>query len=361
MRATLIAALALIVLAAVWAAKGWRGGGLPGSRPAKDLTVLFLGTDGGRLDGNTDTIVLARVEPSRRRVAALWIPRDTRVTIPGRGPGKINAANPAGGPELAVRAVEQLLDVKIDYYVLMDFKAAARVIDQLGGVEVDVPADMDYDDPTQDLHIHLRRGRQRLNGEQALAFARFRKLALGDIDRTRNQQALVAALLDRLLSPAGLVRLPGAIRTAFDSSRTNASLADLAALTRAVRGGGWALVSETLPGAFLDLHGISYWSVDPGRARAAWADLLAGQTRPPLEERAAPSGRKSAGATSPGAGRGTGAAPEGDGAAAAGPAGGAPAGSAGAEDGAPGSTEPDGAGTDGAGAGGVDAGAEPRP
>lgn len=285
--AALLFALAAAVIAAVWIAQHQRGTLGPG---AKSVNVLFLGTDSGRLEGNTDTIVLAHIDPAQRMMAALWIPRDTRVSIPGHGPGKINAANPAGGPRLALATTESLLDVQIDYYVLADFQAAARVIDHLGGVEVDVPENMNYDDPTQDLHIHLRKGRQHLNGEQAIGFARFRQDALGDIARTQHQQALVSALLERVLSPVGLARLPGAVRIALDNSRTNATPADLAGLVASVRRGDWTVVTETLPGAFLDLNGVSYWSVDAGRAQAAWADLLGGRTRPTIEGQAQPGG-----------------------------------------------------------------------
>lgn len=282
----LVLTLSMLVIGASRIAGGRYQGGLPGGRAAKSVNVLFLGTDSGRLEGNTDTIILVHIDPVRHLMSALWIPRDTRVSIPGRGLGKINAANPAGGPVLSMATVEKLLDVKVDYYVLADFKAAARVIDHLGGVDIDVPENMNYDDPTQNLHIHLRKGMQHLNGEQALGLARFRHEALGDIARTRHQQALVSVLLDRVRSPAGLARLPGAIRLALDSSRTNAGLSDLAGLASLARQGDWTVVTETLPGAFLDLNGISYWSVDPGRARAAWADLLGGRTRPTLEEQA---------------------------------------------------------------------------
>lgn len=285
-RARWLAGLVLAA-AAVYLAAGHPGVRLPSfPRPglARPVNVLFLGTDAGGLEGNTDTVVLANVDPARRRVAALWIPRDTLVSIPGHREGKINAANPLGGPQLAVATVESFLDVRVDYYLVADLEAVARAIDELGGVEVEVPRDMHYDDPTQDLHIHLRRGRQVLDGRQALAFARFRHSPLGDIDRTHNQQLLVAALMRRAVSLEGLPRLPGAVRTLLAGARTNAGMREVAGLLAAAGRGEWTLVSETLPGSFLTLKGVSYWSVDRERARAAWADLLRGVTRPTMEE-----------------------------------------------------------------------------
>lgn len=295
-RRRVVALLGLLLLGLlVFAAAAWRPGSgwspaLPGFRAAESVNLLFMGTDGGRLDGNTDTIVLAHVDPRQRGIAALWIPRDTLVAIPGHGTAKINAANPMGGPELAVATVEELLGVKVDYYLVTDFQVAAATIDRLGGVDVDVPVDMNYDDPYQNLHIHLRKGRQHLNGRQAVEFARFRHTALGDIARTQFQQRLVEALLHRVLSPEGLVRLPGAVQVALEGSRTNAGLKEVAGLLAAARGGGWSLVSETLPGSFLDLRGVSYWAVDRQQARAVWADLLRGVTHPTVEEGVRPPG-----------------------------------------------------------------------
>lgn len=285
LRAALFAGLAAALVTAVRVSLA----GLAAVRPPRAFTVLVLGADGGRLEGNTDTIVLARVDPRQRRLAALWIPRDTRVSLPVAGHVKINAANPLGGPDLAVAAVEDLVGTKVDHYVLTDFEAVARAIDRLGGVEVDVPQAMHYDDPTQDLHIHLKKGRQHLTGDQAVGFARFRSVALGDIARTGFQQALVAALLERVRTPEGLARLPGAAREVWDRSRSSLGWSEAARLIPLARG-GWTLTAGTLPGAFLTVRGISYWGVDPARARAAWSDLLLGVTHPALEEGAPPGG-----------------------------------------------------------------------
>lgn len=285
-RLALVAGLAAALVIAIRASLA----GISGFRPPRPFNVLVLGADGGRLEGNTDTIILAHVDPRQRRVAALWIPRDTRVSLPGRRQAKINAANPVGGPELTVATVEDLLGTKVDDYVLTDFEAVARAIDRLGGVEVDVPHAMHYDDPTQDLHIHLKKGRQHLSGAEAVGFARFRSVALGDIARTRFQQALVAALLERLRTPAGLARLPGAAREVWAHSRSNLGWSEAARLIPLARGGEWTLIAETLPGSFLTLRGVSYWGVDPARARAAWADLLLGVTHPTLEEGVPPGG-----------------------------------------------------------------------
>lgn len=297
---TLFAAVVLLILAAagfaVWndlgkllprtaGQKAKRDAIAAGHPEAKAVHVLLLGTDAGNLKGNTDTIMAVSINPERRSISIMSIPRDSRVQIARYGWHKINAANPFGGPRLTVATVEGLLGTWFDYYVLMDFKGAARIIDKLGGVVIDVPKRMDYDDPTQNLHIHLRPGRQHLNGQQAIEFARFRSDAQGDIGRTVRQQQLIQEMARQLLASATLDRLPALLPDLFRSVRTDATLADavrLAAWFRKDR--DWTLQAMTLPGNFLTLNGISYWAVDPSKSRLAWSDLLRGRTRPYLDE-----------------------------------------------------------------------------
>lgn len=256
-----------------------------GAPDAEAVHVLLLGSDDGRLDGNTDTIMAASINPAERTIYLMSIPRDSRVEIPRHGLDKINAANPMGGPALTVATVENLLGTWIDYYVLMDFKAAARIVDKLGGVTLDVPKRMDKDDPTQNLHIHLRPGRQHLNGQQAINFARFRDDQLGDIGRTHRQQQFLHEMARQLMASATPSRLPSLVPEVIRSVRTNASPADalrLASWFRKDR--DWKLVTMTLPGNFLMHRGISYWRVDAQKARTAWAGLMAGHTQPFLDE-----------------------------------------------------------------------------
>lgn len=282
-----LAAAAIVTVAlSLLATKPWSGVSTQGSAfrreaqaagaaDARSVHVLLLGSDDGRLDGNTDTIILASVNPRRRTVYMMSIPRDSRVEIPGRrGHHKINVAGPLGGPGLTVATVENLLGTWVDYYVVVDFKGAARVIDRLGGVTIKVPYRMDYDDPVQDLHIHLRPGRQHLNGKEAVNFMRYRKNdPLGDVGRTVRQRWLLQEMARQLMASATLDRIPGLVPELWRTVRTNASVADAIRLASWFRGGGWTVVSATLPGNFQTIDGISYWGVDPDRARLAWAEL----------------------------------------------------------------------------------------
>ncbi len=287
-----IPAILLVLVAATAAVKPWRHlspegaarrseARAAGIADARSVHVLLLGSDDGRLDGNTDTIMLASVNPRRRTVYVLSIPRDARVEIPGRrGFHKINVAGPLGGPGLTAATVERLLGTWVDYYVVVDFKGAARIIDRLGGVTVKVPYRMDYDDPVQDLHIHLKPGLQHLDGRQAVHFLRYRRNdPLGDVGRTIRQRLLLQELATQLLASATLDKLPSLVPDLWRTVRTNAAVADAVRLaTWFTRREGWTFLTATLPGNFQTIDGISYWGVDPAHARLAWRELT-GQGR----------------------------------------------------------------------------------
>src|SRR5690606_33450199 len=128
------------------------------------------GLEGG---ARTDTMILFSWDKQTGTIGALSIPRDTRVQIPGRrGYDRVNAAHAIGGPELAVRTVEQLTGVDVDYYVRLDFEGFQRIVDTLGGVVIDVERAMHYSDSAQGLYIDLKPGIQLLDGAQALQYVR---------------------------------------------------------------------------------------------------------------------------------------------------------------------------------------------
>lgn len=256
-----------------------------GGPEAKAVHVLLLGTDAGSVKGNTDTIIAASINPVTRTISMMSIPRDSRVDIPRHGMNKINAANPFGGPNLTKQVVENLLGTWIDYYVLVDFRGAARIIDRLGGVTMNIPKQMDYDDPVQNLHIHLKPGVQHLTGRQAVEFARFRHDAYGDIGRTQRQQQLLQEMGRQILASTTIDRLPGLLPELYRAVHTDATLADAVRMVAMIRGSKqWDIVTMTLPGNFQTLDGISYWRVDPAKSRLAWTNLLAGRIQPYLDE-----------------------------------------------------------------------------
>ncbi|WP_045234759.1 LCP family protein, partial [Deinococcus pimensis] len=136
----------------------------------------------------TDTLMLVQTDVGARRVRTLSLPRDTFVSLPGRGGAKLNSALPTLGPDGLVRAVEGLTGLHVDGYVLINLGGVRDLTDAVGGVTVDVDRAMDYDDFAGDLHIHLRAGRQRLDGARAEQYLRFRHDRRGDLGRIERQQ-----------------------------------------------------------------------------------------------------------------------------------------------------------------------------
>ena len=171
--------------------------------------ILICGTDD---DGTrTDTIIIAHLDTTDHTVALLSIPRDTPVATRNGGIMKINSVYAGGGADGMQRLsgrLRELLGFPVDGYVLVNLDAFKKTVDLVGGVEFDVPQDMDYEDASQDLYIHLKAGLQRLDGEKAMELVRFRKgYASQDIQRTQVQQQFLKALAKQCLSVSSLSKL----------------------------------------------------------------------------------------------------------------------------------------------------------
>jgi LCP family protein required for cell wall assembly len=152
----------------------------------------------------TDTIMVAHLPDNETRPTLLSIPRDLDVDIPGRGRNKVNAAFAFGGPALLVRTVEQLTGLRIDHYAEIGFGGFAKMVDAIGGVELDIPAEI-RDDATGAV---IPAGRQKLDGADALAFVRTRKSAAtprSDLDRVANQRRFIGAFVGQVASPGTLL------------------------------------------------------------------------------------------------------------------------------------------------------------
>lgn len=160
----------------------------------------------------TDTIMLAHLSEDREHAAIVSIPRDSWVSIPGRGRAKINAAFSWGGPALLVKTIESLTGIRVDHYAAIDFKGFATAVDAVDGVDVEISRTV----RDTNSGITWTAGRHHLDGEQALRFVRQRyNLPGGDFDRIKRQQALLKALSDRALSAGTLtnpVKVDGLLR-----------------------------------------------------------------------------------------------------------------------------------------------------
>ncbi len=248
------------------------------SRPVNVLVmgidrVLDAPADSDRIfSGNSDTMLLLRIDPTDNSVNMLSIPRDTQVDIPGIGVTKINQANVGGGPLLARETVSKTLNgVEIDRYVRVSTDAFRELVDLLGGVDVYVPEPMQYNDNTQKLKIDLKPGWQTLDGDKAEQFARFRHDSLGDIGRVQRQQALIKALRSKLESPMILPQIPRLLGIMQKYIDTNLSMEEMLALVNfGQRLGKDDLKMVLLPGRFSAPNEFraSYWIMDAqGRDR----------------------------------------------------------------------------------------------
>lgn len=168
----------------------------------KPFNMMILGVDSrGEKRSRSDTMMLAAVNPLQQKVTLLSIPRDTLAKIPGHGRDKFNHSMFFGGPPLVKETMEEFFEIEIDHYVSVDFEGFIHLVDELGGIEVDVKRRMKYHDPADDTEIDLYPGVQVLNGEQALDYARFRKSEIGsdasDFDRMERQQEVVRKITDK--------------------------------------------------------------------------------------------------------------------------------------------------------------------
>ena len=193
------------------------------------FNVLILGGD--KVNKNTDTIMVANVDCKKPKVTVLSIPRDTRVLVKGKL-AKINCAYPMGREKLAMKTVSDFLNIDIKYYVYLDVKAFREIVDLFDGVDYNIPVDMEYDDPCQKLHIHLKKGEQHLDGEKAEQFMRFRhynKVKVNkyydgsDIKRIEAQQSFIKEFIKQKLNIKYLTKASGFVDTVYANIDTNIS------------------------------------------------------------------------------------------------------------------------------------------
>lgn len=239
------------------------------TQKSKRLNVLLMGSDGGR----SDTMMLVSFDPNRKLLDVVSVPRDTYNKLPGHdGPGaeKINAVygfkGAEGGPEGVARQIEKLLDVPIHHYVNVDYKGVREVVDILGGIEVDIPQRMLYDDPYADppLHINLQAGTQVLDGDKAIQFLRWRKNndgeQQGDLQRIERQHGFVKTALKKAVS----LKLPQVIKASFSHLKTDMKADKMLYYGVAAVGTDISkMQSAMIPGEPQMIDGLSYYVHDP--------------------------------------------------------------------------------------------------
>ncbi|MDD3023397.1 MAG: LCP family protein, partial [Syntrophomonadaceae bacterium] len=176
----------------------------------KQVNILLMGIDARSSEKNSrsDTMIVASIDGKNKKAALLWIPRDTRVEVKSGHYDKINSVNYIYGPEKACEVVGKMLDTRVNYYVVTNFRGFAKIIDIIGGLDFYVESKMYHWDPNPELQINLAKGQQHLDGAAALAYVRFRGVPTADIGRTGIQQKFVKALAEEMLQGKTILKLP---------------------------------------------------------------------------------------------------------------------------------------------------------
>ncbi len=244
----------------------------------KNVVVLgvdqLMETGGGQ---RSDTLFIMMFDPEKHQCSLLNVPRDTRVQMEIEGKPdfrKVNDAYNSGGIRLTMSTLEEFLGLRIDHYLIIDVSGFKRVVDAIGGVDLYVDRDMDYDDFKQGLHIHLKAGQQHLDGERAMQYVRFRR-EYGDIGRIRRQQRFLWAVQRKLVSGQMLFKIPGLTRELVSMVETNLSISDILPMVRTLRD----MVQENafhmsyIPGTAEYLYDIGYWTPHVVDTRRQMAEL----------------------------------------------------------------------------------------
>lgn len=251
------------------------------------VNVLLLGVDSletakAQTGKRTDTIMILSVDPITKTGFILSIPRDSYVKIHGQDKyTKINHAHSYGGTELALSTIKDFIKIPIHHYVKVDYKALFKVIDDLGGVEFDVPIDMNYTDTHAEppLNINLKAGFQKLNGEQAMGLLRFRKdYPDRDYGRIRTQQAFIETVLKKFASPSSIPKIPKHIETVYEFVETDMSVQDILSLIKiGISIDFSTLQKATVPGKPIMKNGVSVVETDEEKKQELLSYLLSGK------------------------------------------------------------------------------------
>lgn len=236
---------------------------------ANKKNILFVGD----ANGLSDTIFVASFAKDKKEIEMLSIPRDTYYPRPGyNNPSekKINAAYSEQKIDGLKSAVEDLLGINIDNYVILSYEGFKEIIDTIGGVEVNIPFNMKYDDNVADppLHINLKKGLQILNGEEALQFVRYRHgYTDGDIGRINAQQEFLKAFIKKVTTPSILPKIPSLAITLSKNLRTDLTAKDITTYALDfVKNRPQNINASILPGESGYMDNLSYYFVDTQKA-----------------------------------------------------------------------------------------------
>ncbi|MFH1684638.1 MAG: LCP family protein [Candidatus Margulisiibacteriota bacterium] len=249
----------------------------PSSSLLAKTNILVLGIDDA-FGHRSDTIMVLHTDPENKETSLISIPRDTLAVLPGRGLDKINHAYAYGGVELTRKSVENLLDIEIPYYVMVNLSGITELLDQLGGITINVEKRMYYVDYAGDLFIDLQPGVQKLSGKQAMGYLRYRADG-GDFNRINRQQKFLRSMATQMMSRENLIRSPKLYLTLLSYLDTNLNSRETLGLALSVRAAHELsqVYMTTLPGIDMMVDGIYYWKLDQVRLKNIVRQFIYGQ------------------------------------------------------------------------------------
>lgn len=255
--------------------------------PKDPIFVLAMGVSEDIEVPLTDTMMVLGYNPTDQKAFAISIPRDTFIGNDYYNAGGYDKLNSLyqKSPEKTKQAIEKILGIDIDHYVVVQNKVVRDVVDALGAVEFNVPIDMDYDDDTQNLHIHLKAGVQSMNGEQVEQLLRFRHnndgssypSSYGDNDygRMKTQREFIKVVAQHLIKVNNVGKLKAIAEAVFANLETNMSIGDMIGyIPYAIAFNVDDLRMEQLPGSGAMLNKLSFYKASHTRSKALMNELI---------------------------------------------------------------------------------------
>jgi LCP family protein required for cell wall assembly len=231
-----------------------------GTRKSEYFTFVLCGTDDSGV--RTDTIMVASYDISKKKISIISVPRDTMLNV-NWSVKKINSAFAFDGIEGLKRELKGILGFGVDFYAVVNLSAFKEIVDAIGGVRFNVPEDMYYEDPDQDLLIDLKAGEQLLDGEKAMELIRYRSYAMADIKRISVQQAFIKAVFAQTLNVSNITKvndLAGIFTKYMKTDLTTGNIIWLGTRMMGVKAED--VFTLTLPGRNGSYNGGSYWQLD---------------------------------------------------------------------------------------------------
>ncbi|MDR3278253.1 MAG: LCP family protein [Oscillospiraceae bacterium] len=244
---------------------------VPVARTGGKYTFVVLGSDDG--NGNTDVFMVATLDTANYTLNIVNIPRDTLVNVswPTK---KINSLFANLKIEGTIEKLADILGYEVDFYVLVDLKAFSKLVNAIGGVDFDVPQNMNYEDPSQNLYIHLTKGMQNLKGDKALQLVRFRSYSQADLKRIETQQSFLMAAARQILEKKNVGMVPSIVDIFVNDVKTDLTSFNLVWLADEM----FKLDAEniTFTTAPVSAYGNSYVTINVGD----WLELLNSKLNP---------------------------------------------------------------------------------